>query len=515
MNENSSSARTNLLIALAFAVAAFALRAPLRSEYGYYWDSVQFALAVEHFDMRAGLPHPPGFFLYVMLGRLVNVFVGDPLRALVWINVVTGAVLVGVTFLLAHALFGRRCGWLTGVIMATSPLTWFYSEFALTTIPDALLVVTMALVCWRVWRTGGTWGEVIGLSVLLAVMGGIRGQTVPGMLPLWLATFWRMRERRWAKLAAGLILAAGLMLAWLIPMLAMTGGWGTFIELVRTKSRFDAPLRLVGGGLPALMENIAIVTGTMMLGLLAAGVVPISQFWIFVRRTAVEQRATAYEANVSQLSLLAWWIVPQLLFGTAIMYTFAPGYVLSYFPAVAVLAGFGVAEFCGRTGVRSWLAGALIVAVNGWFFLCEPAMARSLPRLTMSAAELRRQDRQLEAWTRTIRKRYRPDEVMIWHSGQWYLWGIRHFQYFLPEYENWLLTHDPALAAPRDRQYWRVQNRKVEFVGQLPQVGVKRVLLIVPPGGKLETFRPFYNRGAVMEVEVPGGVPLYELRPEG
>ena len=53
------------------------LRVPFRSHYAYHWDSAQFALAIGHYDIRQGLPHQPGFFLYVMLGRCVNWVVGD------------------------------------------------------------------------------------------------------------------------------------------------------------------------------------------------------------------------------------------------------------------------------------------------------------------------------------------------------------------------------------------------------------------------------------------------------
>ena len=41
--------------------------------------------------MRVGQPQAPGYFLYIMLGRLVNSFVGDPHASLVWISVAFGS----------------------------------------------------------------------------------------------------------------------------------------------------------------------------------------------------------------------------------------------------------------------------------------------------------------------------------------------------------------------------------------------------------------------------------------
>src|SRR5260221_5394758 len=111
---------------IALFVAALALRVPFRSRYAYHWDGAQFALAMEHYDLRLGQPHAPGYFLYVLLGRLVNILVGDPHASLVWLSVVAGAALVPLGFLLATALYGRACGVAAGAILATSPLCWFH-----------------------------------------------------------------------------------------------------------------------------------------------------------------------------------------------------------------------------------------------------------------------------------------------------------------------------------------------------------------------------------------------------
>ena len=43
-----------------------------RSHYLYDLDSVNFALAIGRFDPRVHQPHPPGYFLYISVGRLLN-----------------------------------------------------------------------------------------------------------------------------------------------------------------------------------------------------------------------------------------------------------------------------------------------------------------------------------------------------------------------------------------------------------------------------------------------------------
>ena len=49
-----------------------ASRWPYRARMLYNWDAVQFALALTEFDVAKHQPHPPGYLLYVGLGRLAN-----------------------------------------------------------------------------------------------------------------------------------------------------------------------------------------------------------------------------------------------------------------------------------------------------------------------------------------------------------------------------------------------------------------------------------------------------------
>jgi len=89
--ERELFARCDGSVAVALFLIALAMRIPFRSQFAYHWDSAQFALAIRHFDIRLSQPHAPGYFLYVMLGRLVTCFVGDPHASLVWVSVIFGS----------------------------------------------------------------------------------------------------------------------------------------------------------------------------------------------------------------------------------------------------------------------------------------------------------------------------------------------------------------------------------------------------------------------------------------
>src|SRR5262249_48152325 len=154
----------DIAVAVALFAVGLALRVPFRSQFAYHWDSAQFALAVGEYNIRISQPHVPGFYLYIWLGRLVNLLVGEPHAALVWVSVVAGAWLGAVGYLLGTSMFDRRTGLATGLILLTSPLCWFHSEIALTTIVDSALVVSFVFVCWQAIQQGATWSRTIILS---------------------------------------------------------------------------------------------------------------------------------------------------------------------------------------------------------------------------------------------------------------------------------------------------------------------------------------------------------------
>ena len=129
--------RRDYWTAVAFFLVALAMRIPFRGHFAYHWDSAQFALAIRQFDIRLSQPHAPGYFLYVMLGRLVNHLVGDPHASLVWISVIFGSALPPLLYLLGATMFGRWTGAAAAAMALTSPQFWFHSCVALTYIVDS------------------------------------------------------------------------------------------------------------------------------------------------------------------------------------------------------------------------------------------------------------------------------------------------------------------------------------------------------------------------------------------
>jgi uncharacterized membrane protein len=280
------------LLAAGLFVAALALRMPFRSALPYHWDAAEFTIAVTDYNVALSQPHAPGYFLYIMLGRLVHLFVADPHASLVWLSVIAGSLLVPVMFWLGRAMFDRRTGVIAALLAMTSPLLWFHSEVALSYIVDGLLVCVTVLACWRATRRG-TWGDAVLIGVLLALVGGVRPQGVIALGPVVLYTFWKFERGRWAKLAGAAAVAIALGLAWFIPMVTLTGGLDSYLEVVRRHTAFNAPATWAGGGFAALKQNVLLVVVFCAQGLMLAGIAIIAAVVLRVYRGTAMLRATS------------------------------------------------------------------------------------------------------------------------------------------------------------------------------------------------------------------------------
>ena len=113
---------------VALALAALALYATTLCPTVYWYDSAELAAAAA----LLGVPHPPGYPLYTLLGKLYVMLVpGEPAFAVNLMSAVHGAVCVGLVFVLQRRLGAARipasCG---AVFFGTGPSFWLNCSVA-------------------------------------------------------------------------------------------------------------------------------------------------------------------------------------------------------------------------------------------------------------------------------------------------------------------------------------------------------------------------------------------------
>ncbi|HEY2324561.1 MAG TPA: hypothetical protein VGJ82_17000 [Thermoanaerobaculia bacterium] len=195
-------------------------------------DEFLFAEAVRNFDPSRYHPHPPGFPLFVLLGKAFAVVTQDPWRALVVLNIV----LAPIGFIaLARALRN----WIGDeTIAVAASLIYFLSTAMLINGPLALSdAAAMSFVCLAFAAISAPDDGVHERSAILTGLWtsaaiGTRPQLLIPLAPLLIVALIRMRTMR-QRVAC--ILAFGfLSLMWFLPLLEATGGWDGFV-LYQTK----------------------------------------------------------------------------------------------------------------------------------------------------------------------------------------------------------------------------------------------------------------------------------------
>jgi hypothetical protein len=300
-------------------------------------------------------------------------------------------------------------------------------------------------------------------------------------------------------------------------MVQMSGGLGTYLRLYPERVRIDAPLTpFGGGGFEVVIRNLAFVVGCCWMGLLGAGVLAGAEIvsWL----TGKGDKWSAITRRGEQLRFLAMWVLPMVAFGIIVI-TVMPGYVLCYFPGLAIFVAVALCRLVGRMRAFGGQGHfGLLIVVGGLtvinvvvFLLSPPGRTWWRGNLPLTAADIRQHDRQLGQWFQAIRERFRPEEAVICHHGQSYFFGFRQFQYHLPEYENWLLTTDAALRPPFDHKLWCARNHQVEFMDRFEPRAHTTLILVVPPGGNVDEFAPEVDVRHAKKWEIPGSAPLYTL----
>jgi hypothetical protein len=324
-------------------------------------DSINFALGVQHFDVARHQPHPPGYPLFIALGKASTAVlraagVASPAsRGLAIWSAACGALLLFPLFRLFFALDpSRQRAWWATLVVALSPLFWFTALRPLsdmTGLAAAVLAqgLTLSALAGRARPRALVWAAfVAGLAI------GLRSQTslLTGPL-LALAIVWRplglsMRDRL-AVVAAAVI---GVVV-WGIPLLAASGGLSGYAAALGMQAGGDFSgvvmlwnVRQARVAADALIYSFAWpwgapAAGAVVLGVAAAG---------FVRVTVKSPRVLA-------LMLLAF--VPYAIFHLLFHEVVTTRYALP----LVVPAAFFVVQALDLAGGRAVGAGASALGV--------------------------------------------------------------------------------------------------------------------------------------------------------
>jgi hypothetical protein len=445
---NALQVRDNVLLIAGTALT----RTVFRSRFLYDLDSVNFALALQRFDPAVHQPHPPGYFLYVCLGKLSNAMFHDANAALVAISILASCGTVAMIHLLASTWFGCSPARFAGLIFICSPLAWFHGTVALTYIVEACFSVVIGYLCWRVYN--GSSRFIFPAAVALALATGFRQSSLLVLAPLFLFSVRCVPRRQtlWGIGALTLVTAA-----WFIPMLYVSGGAHTYLtslwslwRLVPARQTvFTSPIFTSLARLCLILAICALSFGPAALLLLRPSKSENKQLQIFTRV----------------------WLAPGLFLFTFVYLKFVnSGYLLVLLPPGCIWLGFWAADWYRHSALPAaarivLLAGTAVI--NCAIFLRAP--------LYFSYREVRRSERELAATVNAVRQIASPERTILVGFDSHFL-GYRHAGYYLPEY---LTLQYPEVPLASTTGVFAMRHRDTRMVSRL-QIDSFRDFILFP-----------------------------------
>jgi len=370
------------------AAACVLVRLPFVSHRLWDHDSVQFALGVEHYDLAAHHPHPPGYPLYIALLKVLAACGLEPVAAMVLVTLVASALGAACMPLLVRALLAPGDGGaergsasvfgtalFASALFVFNPLLWFYGELPLLYGVEGGLTVVLAWAAARM--VDGRWA-LVRAAVLLALAGGLRPSSFVLLAPLVAFGLWRA-WRRGAVRRAWLGLAFGFgglaVLAWALPLFHFAGGYRAWkaINDEHFRTLLPATSVIYGAGFGALRHNLLLLTKWAAQGLFPAGLALLALVLAQVppkwRKVPPNWRRIV-QPTADRAGFLLAWAVPAIAF-FALFHITKAGYTLVHLPALLMGCALFAAPWLG-TARRGALAAVAVAMVGAAIYLAGP-----------------------------------------------------------------------------------------------------------------------------------------------
>lgn len=447
---------------LVLTCALLITRIICRSRYLYDIDSINFALGLTRFDPTSHQPHPPGYFLYICLGRILNAFFHDANAAFVAISIAASCGALIMIYLLADNWFDRQTAFFTGVIFLFSPLVWFHGTVALTYAVELFFSALVGYLCWRL--VCGSVKLVLPIALIAGIAAGFRPSFLLFMGPVLLYTLRGLNRRRALAGAGALVLT---LLAWGLPMIRQSGGfivwWSALISLWSM-----VPARqTVFNSSPA--NSIARLVSIAVIYVLCFGCAALLTFRLSRVAADMDRKKKVFTFS---------WIGPGLLFFGLIFFKFVnSGYLLVISPPIFAWLGL-----CGSkwyADLRLQKAGKIalttaFVAANSVIFLYAP--------LYCSYTSVRRFEAELQRVLISIPQIASPADTLIVGFDSHFL-GYRHAGYYLP---GWVVAQYPEVRVASGIRVFVMEHRDTRLMGRIPLARFRNFLFFPLPSDDAE-----------------------------
>jgi hypothetical protein len=236
-------------IPAALAIAYLAAHLPWLAPSLEDIDSINFALGLRDFNPAAHQPHPPGYPVYIALGRIslaaierfgpaMSPSAASALALSFWSAIGSALALVCASKVFVR-LAPSSAAWATA-LLAANALFWMGGVRPMSDIPGLAAALASQALLLRAAQDGTDEKPLLAGTVIAAFALGIRVQTLWLTLPLVGYAILCRRDRglSWTTGRALLLYAAGV-LAWAVPLVVASGGIRAYLAALSTQAVED------------------------------------------------------------------------------------------------------------------------------------------------------------------------------------------------------------------------------------------------------------------------------------
>jgi len=342
------------------AILVFASRVAIAPRTFWEHDELLFAQGVESFEPLRFHPHPPGYPLYILLGKFVNLFVHDIFTSLVWISIVSCVVgFLALARLFRHLIDDADLAVAAALLVYFAAAMLVHSVLPMSDSASfAMVALTLLAVVHLRDETHERAAILTGVAASCAI--GLRPQLLVPLAPVLLLALIEMRRLK--QRIASVLAFAFISFLWFLPLVDAAGGFESLVAWERKQ-----------------VDYVAVHDAAVSRGLYSAGgiftrfvihpwgskyvTLPLLFFLAFGLVEIVRRR------NRRMLPLVIFTLV-QLAFELRSMDP-ADGarYSIPILPLFALVAvcGLGVIQRSAQLRLIPWLGVALIGGLSLWY----------------------------------------------------------------------------------------------------------------------------------------------------
>jgi len=384
-------------------------------------DEFHFLEAVRDFDPLRHHPHPPGYPLFVGLGKVFHALIPDPFAALVALSIVSCVI----GWIALYRAFRNYVA--DADVAAVGALIFYLSAGMLVHSPlalaDSTAIMFLALTFYAL-----SIDSAIGAGVFASAAIGCRPQLAIPLLPA-LAVALFICLRTWRQRGIAILVFTLVSLAWLAPLVYATKGWNGFVGYELHQARYfiahDAAASRGSKTLLRVAARFALrawgssITIAAIGILCALGIVPFLRLWrsTIIPFVVFTFAHLGFAITAMDPADAVRYSLPALPF-FALLAALGLGNV-----ATAALSGRGAAEGSGTHMLLKWIGTAVLAALSAWYV--RPIL---IDRVTSPSPVV--------AAARFIDATLPRDTIVLYQAGT-----RPHVEWLLPAHQKHFLEH--------------------------------------------------------------------------